>query len=148
MKFFGFTNNKEFTMNIVSTYKEFTNQTSLLLDKKVTLVYKTEKGETNTVSGKLTKFEKKPSNGSVVFDIILDEIIYSSGMVGKQLEPVQAWEYKVEFGTTLYNTSISKGTVSGVKQGCNTLWVQYTNAFGMRHSSNSLLLTNIEFPND
>jgi len=132
-------------MDIVSTYKDFVNKTSLLVDSRVLLTYKTEKETLNIVSGKLVKFEKKPSNGSVVFDIILDEIIYNNGLVGKRLDPIQVWEYKIEFGITLYNKIVSNGDVIGAHQGCNTLWVQYVNPFGMRHTSNSLLLTNIGF---
>jgi hypothetical protein len=124
-------------------YNDFADGAQSLVGRFVSVTYVSESGELLSAVLSLTGATKTSQNGSVTFDATpKEEIILSSGQKGEQKDPVQKWDYKLEFGSTMYQ-KISNPDYLGTKQITDRLWVYYTNPFGMRQSPNSLFVKSI-----
>jgi hypothetical protein len=122
-------------------YDDFVAASQSLVGREVSITYVSESGELMVAVLSLTSSAKTAQNGTVTFDATTKEVILLNGLKGSQQDPVQKWDYKLEFGTTMYQ-KILNPIYSGVHQ-TNRLWVHYTNPFGMRQSPNSLLVKEI-----
>ncbi len=126
-------------------YLEMYKQVPDLVGKQLKIWFITHNQKLSLVKVTLDKFEQKPTYGSVIFDVtMVDGLIRGDGTKTSQQDPAQSWEYKLEFGTSLFER-LTKNNKFGVTQMCNSLWITYTNPMGLRSSMTALKVVNLEF---
>lgn len=124
-------------------YKKMYEAVADLQGRFVKVFYIDTQNNLRIIIAELLKYQEVPANGSVMFDATLNELVSTGGFRETKRDPNQTWAYKIEFGTSVYNNLMYKKDLK--KQICNSLWVTYTNPFGLRSPQTSLKILKLEF---